>query len=336
MESRITEKDENMYKDILCEDFVEEYKLYHMTLFKELNIMLFDVAFLKECVLQNRRMIDSDIIVLYLFRNIFEHLVLKTYRIMFDAGVDVLTLDVFVGKVIKNLKSDDLENDVRNKMSATAWKSDHIKVVKKRLKESLREFRNKAIAHKLTQEMKDLSVNLEDISELLDAAIELFEIFSFYPLDFYDHKISEHSFIAEQLTVQEESKQLLDLLWLSSKDIRKIDIKLRNSMSKSDKEKIENFVSQYNLEREEDAICSKLFMESEIKAFTRVDLLQINEFKKELLKHKKISDAEILNIVCKLRQQFANDKSKDKVIGYKLSIMDTCIENIKKTINKNQ
>ena len=37
-----------MYKDVLNEDFIEQYKSYHMTLFRELNIMLFDVAFLKE------------------------------------------------------------------------------------------------------------------------------------------------------------------------------------------------------------------------------------------------------------------------------------------------
>ena len=89
------------------------------------------------------------------------------------------------------------------------------KSYKKRLKESLREFRDKAIAHKLIREMRELSVELEDISKLLDAAINLFEIFSFYPLDFYDQEITENSFVAEQLTVQKQSKQLLNLLWFS-------------------------------------------------------------------------------------------------------------------------
>lgn len=323
-----------MYKDILCEDFVEQYKSYHLTLFRELNIMLFDVAFLKECVSQRGRMLDADIVVLHLFKNTFEHLILKTYRIMFDNGSDVLTMDIFVQKIIKNLKTDEIKDDLCNKLSVSDWKLNHIKAIKKRLKESLREFRDKAIAHKLTREMRELSVELEDISELLDAAINLFEIFSFYPLDFYDHEITENSFIAEQLTVQKQSKQLLNLLWFSSKDIRHIDIKLSNSLSNSDKEKIENFVSQYNLEREEDAICSKLLMESKIKPFTQVDLLQINEFKQELLKYKKISDTQILNIVCNLRQRFVDSKSKNKIIGYKLSMLDTCIENIKKTISK--
>ena len=72
-----------MYKDILCEDFVEQYKSYHMTLFRELNIMLFDVAFLKECVSQSGRMLDADIVVLYLFKNTFEHLILNIHYQMF-------------------------------------------------------------------------------------------------------------------------------------------------------------------------------------------------------------------------------------------------------------
>lgn len=323
-----------MYKDVLCEDFIEQYKSYHMTLYRELNIMLFDVAFLKECISQNGSMVDNNIIVLYLFKNTFEHLVLKTYRIIFDKGPAVLTLDKFIGEIIKNLKSEELKDNLRSEISGAFWKSTQITAVKNRLKEPLGEFRDKAIAHKLTKEMEEVSVSLEDISKLLDAAIDLFEILSFYPLDFYDHEITEYSFIAKRLNFQEQSKQLLDLLWFLSKDIRHIDVELRNGTSNSDKEKIENFISEYNSERDKNAICSKLLIGSKIKPFTQIDLLQINEFKQELLQCKQVSDAEILDIACNLRQRFADNKSKDKAVDYKLSILDTCIENIKETVGK--
>ncbi len=323
-----------MYKDVLNESFIEQYKSYHMTLFRELNIMLFDVAFLEECISHNGRILDTDIVISYLFKNNFEHLILKTYRIMFDNGLDVLTLDSFIGQVMKNVVNDDLKNNLRKIMSESDWKSNHIKAVKIRLKESLGEFRNKAIAHKLTQEMKELSVDLKDISDLLDAAIELFEKFSFYPLDFYRYKVTEYAFVAERLTVRDKSRQLLDLLLFSSKDIRHIDIQLNDMAEKTDKENISNLVTRYNMEREEDYFFTELLLGSEIGGFTKSTLLQMDEFRKELLSYKSISDVEILDIVYKLREKFVADDSNDKVIKYKLSVIERCIENIKKVIMK--
>lgn len=321
-----------MYKEVLCESFIEKYKSYHMILFRELNIMLFDVAFLKECISHSGRILDTDIVISYLFKNNYEHLILKTYRIIFDNGLDVLTLDSFIGQVIKNSKNEEVKENLCNKVSGLQWKSDHIKAVKSRLKESLGEFRNKAIAHKLTQQMKDLSVDLEDISELLDAAIDLFEEFSFYPLDFYPYRITEYSFVAERLTVQEKSKQILDLLLFSSKDIRHIDVQLRDMMENSHKEEIENFVSQYNFEREEDDICTKLLLNSKISTFTKSTLLQMDEFRKELLKYETVSDTEVLDMIYNLRQQLVNEANEDKIKSYRLSILDTCIENVKKIV----
>lgn len=325
---------ENMYKEILTEGFVEQYKSYHMVLFRELNIMLFDVAFLKECILHNNIMLDTDIAISYLFKNNFEHLILKTYRIMFDNGADVLTMDSFIGYIIKNLKDEGLKQDLRRKISESYWKSDNIRVIKNRLQVSLGEFRNKAIAHKLTQEMKDLSVDLNDISEMLDAAIDIFEILSFYPLDFYRHKVTKFSFVAEKLTVQEKSKQLLDLLFIASSEIRHVDVQYRKEFDTLDLKPIENMVNQYNAIRREEDICTELLLESRIGAFTKIRLLQIDEFKKELLKYKTISDAEILNVVYEVRRKFLDDTSKDKIVDYKLSIIDSCIESIDKIIHE--
>lgn len=321
-----------MYKDVLDESFIEQYKSYHITLFREFNIMLFDVAFLEECISHNGRMLDTDIVISYLFKNNFEHLILKTYRIMFDNGLDVLTLDSFIGQVMKNVVRDDLKDNFRKIMSESNWKSNHIKAVKNRLRESLGEFRNNVIAHKLTKGMRALSVDLKDISELLDAAIDLFEKFSFYPLDFYHYKVTEHAFVAERLTVRDKSRQLLELLLFSSKDIRHIDIQLDDMAEETSKENITNLVTQYNLEREEDDVCTELLLDSEIGIFTKSRLLHMDEFRKELLKYKNISDAEILDIVYKLRQQFVSGDSNDKVVKYKLSVIDECIESIKKVV----
>lgn len=322
-----------MYKKILCESFIEDYKSYHKTLFRELNIMLFDVTFLKECILHNDIRLDTDIVVSYLFKNNFEHLILKAYRIMFDIGVDVLTVDTFIGQIIKNLNDEQLKTDLRSKISCSDWKSYRIKAVKNRLKESSEEFRNKAIAHKLTKEMKELSVDLNDISDLLDAAIDVFDMISFYPLDFYHTRITKYSFIAERITVQEKSKQLLDLLLFSSNEIKHIDVQYRDILDKPDTTKIKNIVSQYNTTREEEDICNDLLLKSKIGIFTKVKLLEVDEFKRALLGYKSISDSEIFSIITKLKQKLIIDAKNDKTAEYKLSIIDSCIDIVSKAVD---
>lgn len=323
-----------MYKDVLREDFIEQYKAYHMTLFRELNIMLFDVAFLKECIAHNdtqpHMILDTDIIISYLFKNNFEHLILKTYRIMFDNGTDVLTIDTFISKVIQNLSNEEFTAELRSHISSSCWKSDGIKATKLRLKDALGEFRDKAIAHKLTKEMKELSVNLDDIAQLLDAAIDIFEMLSFYPIDFYRYKISEHSFIGEHLTVQEKSKQLLDLLVLSSTCISHIDVQYKDYREETEIEQVQSTVNQYNEKKDQEEKCSKLLAESKIGTFPKVLLLELDDFKNELLKRQTISDCEILEIVNRLMEKFSANAEHDRVVAYKLSKLNSCIEQVRK------
>lgn len=327
-----------MYKDVLRQEYIEQYKSYHMTLFRELNIMLFDVAFLKECIAHNdtkhHMMLDMDIIISYLFKNNFEHLILKTYRIMFDNGTDVLTIDTFINQIIKNLSNLEFKTELCKNISKSCWKSDNIKATKLRLKDALGEFRDKAIAHKLTKEMKELSVNLDDIAQLLNAAIDMFEMLSFYPIDFYQYKISEYSFVGEHLTVQEQSKQLLNLLVLSSNCISHIDVQYKAYQEKTEIEQIQNLVNQYNLEKDQKQKCSELLSDSKIGTFTQILLLQLDEFKNELLKHQVISDYEILEIVNCLIEEFSRNAEHDKIAAYKLSKLKSCIENVKKTADQ--
>jgi hypothetical protein len=327
-----------MYKDVLCEDFIEQYKSYHMTLFRELNIMLFDVAFLKECIVHNntqqRTILDTDIIVSYLFKNNFEHLILKTYRIMFDNGADVLTIDTFISRIIQHLINPQFKSEICGNISNSCWKSDSINATKHRLKDALGEFRDKAIAHKLTKEMKELSVNLDDIAQLLDAAIDIFEMLSFYPLDFYNYKISEYSFVGEHLTVQEKSKQLLDLLVLSSTCISHIDVKYKDYQEETAIEQVQNAINQYNVKKSQEEKCSKLLSDSEIGTFPKVLLLELDDFKNELLKRQTISDYEILEIVNCLMEKFSANAEYDRVAAYKLSKLKSCIEQVKKAAEK--
>ena len=327
-----------MYKDVLNEDFIEQYKSYHMTLFRELNIMLFDVAFLKECISHNdtqpRMILDTDIIISYLFKNNFEHLILKTYRIMFDNGTDVLTIDTFISRVIQNLSNVEFKSELRSHISSSCWKSDSIKATKLRLKDALGEFRDKAIAHKLTKEMKELSVNLEDIEQLLNAAIDIFEMLSFYPIDFYKYKISEYSFVGERLTVQEKSKQLLDLLVLSSNCISHIDVQYKDYQDETVIEQVQNKINQHNAKKDQEEKCSKLLADSEIGTFPQILLLELDDFKNELLKRQTISDCEILVIVNHLMEKFSANAEHDRVAAYNLSKLNSCIEQVRKAAKK--
>ncbi len=324
-----------MYKKILDKEFIEYYKDYHKTLFRELNIMLFDVAFLNECILHNNIILDTDIVIAYLFKNNFEHLILKTYRIMFDNGADVLTIDIFIGQIIKNINDNNIKKDLCEKISSSNWKSDEFKLIKNRLKVSLGEFRNKAIAHKLRQEMKDLSVDLNDISKLLDAAIEIFELLSFYPLDFYKHKVTKYSFIAERLTVEEASKKLLDILLFSYRDINHINVEYSSFYEEDDIKKVDSMVNQFNKTKEDEDTCFKLLQNSILDTYTKLKLLQLEDFKIELLKYNNISDSEIADLTYKIKQKYLINAEKNKITEYKLYILNSCIEVIERTTCNN-
>ncbi len=61
---------------------------------------------------------------------------------------------------------------------------------------------------------------------------------------------------------------------------------------------------------------------SKISNWTIGSLLQIEEFKSEILKYEKISDEEIIKIVYMLKHQFAMASDDNALNNYKLSIID--------------
>lgn len=240
------------YKDVIEQQYIDDYKKLHRIFYSTLSSMIFDMAFLKECVnLQDNELNSDWISVKFLHRDLFENLISKVYRCFFDnTGTDSTNIFIYKNRVSGTFLKEEHRGEIRNTLKGLNIFSLEFKPTLMRLERNIVALRNGFIGHRLLNASDGYEVDLTDIRKMVDYACELFQALSFEPCDFYSffegdgHDFSKEFFFTENLT-----KKFIAHTFLTSKYITKINCEFDETCPEDIRIRLEKIIQTINTDR---------------------------------------------------------------------------------------
>lgn len=160
----------------------------------------------------------------YLHGTVFENLIIKTYRCFFDkSGTGGTNLLKFRNSIIGEYLKEEYADIVKSQL--IGLKIDDLvfrRTTLERVEKKVTRLRNQYIAHGLINQ-DEATVDLDDIEELLNCGIELFQMLSFEPRGFYTILEGDGYDFSKEITYTRKSlSNLIRYTMLSSTHISKI------------------------------------------------------------------------------------------------------------------
>lgn len=240
------------YKNVIEQQYIEDYKELHRIFYSTLSSMIFDMSFLRECVnLQDSELRSDWISVKCLHRDLFENLVSKIYRCFFDnTGSDSTNIFNYKNRVIGVFLKEEYRQEVKDNVATLDIMSLQYKPSLERLKENVVELRNGFIGHRLLSASDVCEVDLNDIQKLVEYACELFQALSFEPRDFYSFIEGDgHDFSKEFAFTESLCKKFITNTFLTSKYITKINCEFDESCPEEIRNRLEKIIQSINTDR---------------------------------------------------------------------------------------
>ena len=246
------------YKEIIRLESVDEYRELHKLFYRTLSSMIFDMSFVESCSnLQNSNPdINSDwISIKFLFRDVYENLLMKVSRCFFDnSGSDATNLFGFKNKVIGGFIEEKYREEFIKQIAGLPIEDKLYKTKMNNLKRNVLGLRDQYIAHGLiAKQSEELCVDLKDIKELVKNGCQLFQVLSFDPpLDFYSWIEGDGYDLSSEFDFTKKSTELfVKYSMLSSRRIVEIACVYDEYMEKEEMEAIMKIVSDINDEKRE-------------------------------------------------------------------------------------
>ena len=240
------------YKDVIIEQYIENYKEQHRIFYSTLSSMIFDMAFLKACVdLQDRELYSDWITVKCLHRDLFENLVSKVYRCFFDkTGGDSTNILLYKNRVSGTYLKSEYREEIRETLKGLNIFSLEFKPTWMKLEKNIVALRNGFIGHRLLTASDNCEVDLTDIRKLVEYAFELHQALSFEPRSFYSAIEGDGYDFSKELAYTEKSTHnFIAHTFLTSKHIKKINCEFDEDCPKDIKERLKAIIQDLNSER---------------------------------------------------------------------------------------
>lgn len=240
------------YKDVIEQQYIDDYKKLHRIFYSTLSSMIFDMAFLKECVnLQDNELNSDWISVKFLHRDLFENLISKVYRCFFDnTGTDSTNIFIYKNRVSGTFLKEEHREEIRNTLKGLNIFSLEFKPTLMRLERNIVALRNGFIGHRLLNASDGHEVDLTDIRKLVDYACELFQALSFKPCDFYSFFEGDgHDFSKEFVFTEDLTKKFIAHTFLTSKYITKINCEFDETCPEDIRIRLEKIIQTINTDR---------------------------------------------------------------------------------------
>lgn len=241
------------HSDVIKPEFIEQYVETHKMLYSTLSIMISDISFIEACInLQDGELGTDWISIRYLYRSIFETLILRTYRCFFDnSGKDSTNIFKFKNDIIADFLKDEYRDKVKGNIKELKIEDKiYKKSVLPNLKKNVSCLRDKYIAHGILND-DTAEVNLQDIKELLNNGCELFQALSFEPKNFYTFFEGDgYDFSREIAYTQKSLENIIKYTMLSSNYIKSINCTFAPDSNEYVKKRMGEIVDEINRAKE--------------------------------------------------------------------------------------
>ena len=240
------------YKDVILEQYIDNYKEQHRIFYSTLSSMIFDMAFLQACVdLQDRELSSDWITVKGLHRDLFENLILKLYRCFFDLkGSDSTSFLKYKNNVLGVYLKEEYSEQQKDKVKAHPLLSLEYKTKYESIRDNVLALRNGFIGHRLLNASDECEVDLKDIRTLVEYSCDLFQLLSFEPRDFYSFAEGDgHNFSKEFAFTDSLTHNFISHSFLTSRYITKINCEFDEQCPKDVRERLELIIKGINSER---------------------------------------------------------------------------------------
>ena len=139
------------YKDVIKPEFISEYIEQHKLFYRTLSSMIFDVSFIESCLdLQNSELNSDWITVKFIYRNIYENLIIKVSRCFFDnSGRDATNLFRFTNRVLSDFLRPEYKENVLQMIATTGFEDKEYRRKQETLNTNVLGLRDVFIAHGL-------------------------------------------------------------------------------------------------------------------------------------------------------------------------------------------
>ena len=240
------------YKDIILEQYIEDYKEQHKIFYHTLSSMIYDMAFLQTAYdLQNWEIHHDFITLKMLYRNVFENLIIKVYRCFFDHGNSSTNILSFKNKVLGLFLREEYRQYVKDNITQLPIESKEFKVKIEELRNNYYSIRNGYIGHRLLNASDNAVVDLKDIKQLVEYGCELLQALSFEPSDFYSFTEGDGvDFSKEIETTKSISYNFIMHSFLTSSYITKIECEIDELCPKDIRERLEEIIQELNAFRD--------------------------------------------------------------------------------------
>lgn len=210
--------------------------------------MIHDVSFIAACVELEDFDLNFDwITIKFLHQDIFENLIMRTYRVFFDkSGQDVYSLMHFKNCVIGELIKPEYRQQLVDKIRLLPIEDKFYKSKMNAIRDNLVPLRNQYIGHGMLNPSSNEKVDLVDLKELLENGCELFQTLSFNVEDFYRGTSDGYGFEAEWKYTYSSAKAFIKLSKLSSKYITDVSCKYAKYCPEDVKERIKLVIRELN------------------------------------------------------------------------------------------
>ena len=240
------------YKDVIVEEYIENYKEQHRIFYHTLSSKIFDMSFLKACVdLQDRELCSDWITIKFLHRDLFENLLSKLYRCFFDnSGNDSTNIFLFKNKVLSFYLKEEYRQEVRETVKLLSISSYEYKPLIDRLEKNVVGLRNGFIGHRLLNAPEECEVDLNDIRKLVESACALLQALSFETRDFYSFVEGDgYDFSKEFAYTESSTRKFIAHTFLTSEYITKVNCDFDEDCPKNVKGRLESIIQIINTNR---------------------------------------------------------------------------------------
>ncbi len=240
------------YRDIFIESWQDEYKRMHKALYSNLSSMIYEFAFLEaNYELKDLELCYDYITLGFLHRVVFEHLIIKMYKVFVD-GTEGCTIYKFKNSVVN---SSHVKEEFRDVVKAQIAKNSledkkYLKTKRELLEKNIRKLRNGYIAHMAYKPDENFEVDIIELKDLFKRGCHLFQLLSFGTSTFYEKREGDgYSFSAEFEMTKDLSEKFLRNTKLTSSYIEKITCCYADYCKESERRKLEENLTIINLQR---------------------------------------------------------------------------------------
>ena len=237
------------YKDIILEQYIEDYKEQHRIFYHVLNSMIYDIAFIQNAYDLQCWEICYDFITLkMLYKNIFENLISKVYRCFFDnSGNSSTNILKFKNNVLRRYLKEEYRQTIVEDIKRLPIESKEFKARFEELRYNYNSIRNGFIGHRLLDAPDDALVDLEDVKQLVEYGCELLQALSFEPSDFYSFTEGDGvNFSKEIETTKSLSYDFIIHSFLTSRYITKLECEIDEFCPEDIRERLEKIIQKIN------------------------------------------------------------------------------------------